>query len=168
MPSVPSVTMKGSILPRVIRRPWARPKSAPSSSAKAMPSATTATGDQPLGARPFMSRITQPAMSAAIEPTDRSIPPEMMTKHMPTAMMPMKAVRVRTFNALSAVAKSALSAVPARHSSISPTTGPKPCRRSQDRPAQPAREPRGWPAPPAAPAAGMSVRPCCMGDQCLL
>ena len=49
----------------------------------------------------FISRITQPAISAAIEPTDRSMPPEMMTKHMPTAMMPMKAVRVSTFIALS-------------------------------------------------------------------
>ncbi len=56
-----------------------------------------------------MNMITLPAMSAAIEPTDRSMPPEMITKHMPTAMMPMKAVRVSTFIALSSVAKSPLS-----------------------------------------------------------
>ena len=41
------------------------------------------------------------AISAAIDPTDKSMPPEMITKHMPTAMMPMKAVRVSTFITLS-------------------------------------------------------------------
>jgi hypothetical protein len=85
-----------------------------------------AIGDQPLGTMPFMRRMTQPAISAAIDPTERSMPPEMMTKHMPTAMMPMKAVRVRTFKALSAVANSELRAVPAIQSRTSPTTGPKP------------------------------------------
>ena len=77
-----------------------------------------------------MNMITLPAISAAIEPTDRSMPPEMITKHMPTAMMPMKAVRVSTFIALSSVAKSLLSSVPAMHSSTRPMTGPMPCRRS--------------------------------------
>src|SRR3990167_10353922 len=53
-----------------------------------------------------------------------SMPPEMMTKHIPTAMMPMKAVRVSTFIALSQVAKSGLSTVPTMHSSTRPTMGP--------------------------------------------
>src|SRR5690349_21269219 len=67
-----------------------------------------------------------PAMSAAIEPTDRSMPPEMMTKVIPTAMMPMNDVRVSTFIALSTVAKSPLSKVPPIHSAISPMSGPTP------------------------------------------
>src|SRR5690606_19200234 len=72
----------------------------------------------------FITRMVTPAMSAAMEPTDRSMPPEMMTKHMPTAMMPMKAVRVSTFRALSTVANSPLSSVPATHSSSRPSRGP--------------------------------------------
>ena len=74
--------------------------------------------------------MTPPAISAAIEPTDRSMPPLTITKHMPTAMMPMKAVRVSTFIALSIVAKSWFSAKPVMHSTTSPTTGPSPCRRA--------------------------------------
>src|ERR1700743_3857130 len=73
--------------------------------------------------------MTPPAISAAIEPTDRSMPPLMITKHMPTAMMPMNDVRVSTFIALSTVAKSWFSAKTATHSASRPTTGPSPCRR---------------------------------------
>ena len=58
-------------------------------------------------------------------------------------MMPMKAVRVSTFIALSSVAKSLLSSVPAMHSSTSPTTGPKPCRRRSSA-ARGSRECEGW------------------------
>src|SRR4051795_4034996 len=129
MPRVPRVTMKGSMRPLVISRPWIHPKTAPSTNASSMPSAITSTGEPTLGASLFISRIMQPAISAAIEPTDRSMPPLMMTKHMPTAMMPMKAVRVSTLSALSRVANSPLSIVPAMHRSTRPTIGPKPCRR---------------------------------------
>src|SRR6478736_4154873 len=133
MPSVPSVTMKGSMRPLVIRRPCARPNTAPSTTASTAPSTTASSGEPSAGPIALMNMITQPAINAAIEPTDRSMPPEMITKHMPTAMMPMKAVRVSTFIALSRVAKSPLSRVPAMHSSTRPMTGPKPCRRSVQR-----------------------------------
>src|SRR5450830_99938 len=72
----------------------------------------------------------QPAIRAAIDPTDKSMPPEMMTKVMPTAMMPIKAVRVSTFIRLSRVAKSPLSKVPAMHRASKPSTGPKPLMRA--------------------------------------
>src|SRR4051812_14056207 len=127
MPRVPSVTMKGSMRPLVISRPWIHPKTAPSTNASSMPSAITSTGEPTLGAALFITRIMQPAISAAIEPTDRSMPPLMITKHMPTAMMPMKAVRVSTLSRLSRVANSPLSSVPAMHRSSRPATGPKPC-----------------------------------------
>src|SRR5471032_1777689 len=129
MPSVPSVTMKGSMRPRVISRPCARPNTAPSSTAKPAPSTTVSHGARWCAPSEFISRMTPPAISAAIEPTDRSMPPLMMTKHMPTAMMPMNAVRVSTFIALSMVAKSWFSAKPAMHSTTRPSTGPSPCRR---------------------------------------
>jgi hypothetical protein len=80
--------MKGSMRPRVINTPCAQPKSVPSTRAANMPQATVATGDvTPRAASAFISRIVTPAISAAIEPTDRSMPPEMITKHIPTAMI---------------------------------------------------------------------------------
>ena len=91
-----------------------------------------------------------------MDPTDRSIPPEMMTKVMPTAMMPMKAVRVSTFIRLSRVAKSPLSKVPAMHRDNKPSTGPKPLMRAPKR--------------ATAVAIGdmvVSVRAGCMGNQLL-
>ena len=137
-----------------MRRPCARPKTAPSTSAKAIPSMTTPTVENPDIPRRFIKRMTHPAISAAIDPTERSMPPEIMTKHMPTAMMPIKAVRVSTFMPLSNVAKSRFSSVPATHSSARPAIGPIPCRRAhQDRPA----------ASPAVPRAGASGGCCCLG-----
>src|SRR4051794_30230169 len=129
MPSVPKVTMKGSMRPLVINRPWASPNSAPSTSASKAPSVTASSGEPVIGPAQLMNMMTLPAISAAIEPTDRSMPPEMMTKHMPTAMMPMKAVRVSTFIALSSEAKSLLSSAPATHRNTRPTIGPSPCSR---------------------------------------
>src|ERR1700712_1122870 len=70
-----------------------------------------------------------PAISAAIDPTDKSMPPEMITNVMPTAIMPINDVRVSTFIALSKVAKSGLSHVPPAHNAIRPSNGPTPCRR---------------------------------------
>ena len=40
-----------------------------------------------------MTMIIMPAMKAAIEPTDRSSPPEVITKVAPMAMMPMNEAR---------------------------------------------------------------------------
>src|SRR5450755_2334965 len=129
MPSVPSVTMKGSIRPLVISRPCASPNRPPSTSANSAPSSTMSTGEATCGSSAFIARITLPAISAAIEPTDRSMPPPMITKLMPIAMIPMNAVRVSTFMALSQVAKPGLSKVPAMQSAIRPTSGPRLCAR---------------------------------------
>lgn len=71
---------------------------------------------------------------------------------MPTAMMPMKAVRVSTFIRLSKVAKSPLSKVPAMHSDNKPSTGPKPLMRAPNR---------------AIGDTVVSVRAGCMGNQLL-
>src|SRR3990167_6323065 len=102
-----------------------------------------------------MARMTLPAINAAMEPTDRSMPPDTMTKHMPTAMMPMKAVRVSTLVMLSSVAKLLLSKVPTTHSSTRPITGPMPCSLASH-----------WPACDAAGAAAL-VSSCGMGDELL-
>ena len=131
--------MNGSIRPLVMSRPCASPNAAPSASANSAPITTTSTGEAISGASAFIARMTLPAISAAIEPTERSMPPPMMTKHMPTEMMPMKAVRVRTFIALSQVAKPALSSVPAMHSATRPIAGPSVCARCRQWPARAAR-----------------------------
>ena len=109
-----------------------------------------------------------PAISAAIDPTDRSMPPEMMTKHMPMEMIPMKAVRVSTFIRLPQVAKSGFSAVPITSSSTSPTTGPKRCgskRRFALRGA--ARSPRPSVAGVGADVGPAGICPDGMGNQLL-
>ena len=66
-----------------------------------MPAITASSGDHNTGAIAFMKRMTDPVINAAMEPTDKSMQPEIITKHMPTAMMPIKAVRVSTFMMLS-------------------------------------------------------------------
>src|SRR6056297_6026 len=96
MPSVPSVTMNGSILPRVMVMPLNVPAASPNSSANTMPSPSTASGGSPVASIAFMNRIMAPARNAAMEPTERSIPPAMITNVEPTAMMPMNALRVST------------------------------------------------------------------------
>ncbi len=55
-----------------------------------------------------MNMIMTPVMKAAIEPTDRSSPPEEITKVAPTAMMAMKALRATTLLRLVADKKSGL------------------------------------------------------------
>ena len=49
-----------------------------------------------LGISQFITMIMTPAITAAIEPTDRSSPPAVMTKVAPMAMMPMKDERAST------------------------------------------------------------------------
>src|SRR5438067_4791477 len=162
MPSVPRVTMKGSIRPRVTSRPCTTPNAAPSASANATPNSTIVSGaiGWLLPPSAFMATIITPAISAAIEPTDRSMPPDTTTKVMPTAMMPMKAVRVSTFIRLSRVAKSGFSALPRMHSMTSAMTGPAPFRRASGE-----RAGRTGAVPAAGSETGVSVVGVgCMGN----
>ena len=110
MPMVPSVTMKGSMRPKVTIRPFARPQAALTAMAASMPSGERAHSPPP---RLLRVRIIMPAVSAAMEPTERSSPPPAITKVAPTAMMAMKAERVTTFSRFDAVRKSGLMSAPA-------------------------------------------------------
>ena len=49
-----------------------------------------------VGISQFITMIITPAITAAIEPTDRSSPPAVMTKVAPMAMMPMNDERAST------------------------------------------------------------------------
>ena len=83
------------------------------------------------GLTAFMIRIIEPAIRAAIDPTDRSMPPEMITKVAPTAMMPIKAARVSTLDRLETVRKSGLSSVATIIRAARPSKGPRLPRRAR-------------------------------------
>ncbi len=96
MPIDPSVTMNASIPIFEIRKPFSSPAARPASSATHMPARISGTPMPSVGIIAFIAMIITPATKAAIEPTERSIPPAVMTKVMPTAMMPIKADRAST------------------------------------------------------------------------
>ncbi len=78
---VPSVTMKGGIFSRETMRPFKRPKASPT---------TTIRRREGTMGNPCLSAVP-PMMAAAIMtvPTERSIPPLMMTNVTPIEMNPM-------------------------------------------------------------------------------
>ena len=76
---------------------------------------------------------SRPARKAAIEPTERSMPPPMMTKVPPTAMMPMKAERVSTLNRLVGVRNAGCISEPTTTSSSRPASGVSCCHGTRRR-----------------------------------
>ncbi len=83
MPMVPSVAMNGSMRPRVVMSPLARPQAAPMATASAPATMSMVIGS--LIEPPFMNRIIRLATNAVMAPTERSRPPAEMTKVAPTA-----------------------------------------------------------------------------------
>src|SRR5271165_1488827 len=75
---VPSVTIKGCKLPSVIISPFIAPQAAP----RTKPSSTARTGCKPAA----IAEAETTAENAATDPTERSMPPEMITSVMPTAI----------------------------------------------------------------------------------
>ena len=91
---------------------------------------------QPLpsdGTAELMMMIIIPAMNAAIEPTDRSMPPDVMTKVAPIAMMPMNEARATILARLLIVRKWSLRKAPSTISSASARSGPNMPSRGRDR-----------------------------------
>ena len=83
---MPSVVTKGDSPSRAINRPLIIPIAPDSSSPAAIGMITVAHGT-PASGEPEMARITiieQTATSAHTEPTERSMPPEMITTVMPS------------------------------------------------------------------------------------
>ncbi len=74
---VPSVTMNGTTRSRVMSRPLTVPHSAAAASA---PSAASA-GSMPMRSRSAVTTV----LSATMDPTERSMPPETMTIVIPSA-----------------------------------------------------------------------------------
>ncbi len=121
---VPSVTMKASIFPRVETRPLTRPAAMPRSSPTAMPRRMVVQPVPVVGTSRFMMMIIDPAIQAAIEPTERSMPPAMMTSVAPTAMIPINAVRVKTLVRLATERNVGLMAAPRAIKAMSAINGP--------------------------------------------
>ncbi len=80
---VPSVTMNGTTRSRVTRAPFASPQSAHTATAR--PAASQGQGPE---AQSLRNQAMTTVLSATIEPTDKSMPPEMMTSVIPSAAMP--------------------------------------------------------------------------------
>ncbi|SRR5581483_4250795 len=99
---VPKVTMNGGSFSRVIKSPFNNPEPVPTS----VPTSVPATMPELVRLSPQTRSIVQaPAMPerASIEPTERSMPPEMMMPVMPTAMIVLTLQRRKTLRRLSAV-----------------------------------------------------------------
>ncbi len=98
--NIASVAMNGTILPYAISTPLISPQAAP-----------TTTAANTIAIQPMSSAIAwvpvvvaQTDASATIAPTDRSMPPPVMTKVMPTATTPRTAARRRIVTMLSVLA----------------------------------------------------------------
>src|SRR5262245_42176226 len=90
--SMPSVVTKGERRMRATNRPLTRPINAASASPKSAASAIVAPGTCAAGvpAKKRIDIIVTTALSAQTEPTDRSMPPLMMTKVSPSDIKAMK------------------------------------------------------------------------------
>ena len=84
MPSVPSVTIKGAMRSRVVRNPFTAPQNNPVARPTRMP---TATG------MPFsIAMVPSTPHIASMAPTERSMPPAMMIRVIPSDMTLITAV----------------------------------------------------------------------------
>src|SRR5262245_59612829 len=116
---VPRVVMKGLTLSQAMVTPLTRPTSAPA----AIPAATPAA----IPASSITMLATQPD-SAAVEPTERSKPPPMITKVMPRAITAMIEDCTRMLVRLSGERKRSVSSAVTAHSTISESSGMWPAR----------------------------------------
>ena len=107
--SMPSVTTKEGMRMYAIRTPLIRPQRSDASSAAPMPSQIE-----------YPAFITTPSSipeRPTIEPTDRSIPPQMMTAVIPRAITPTKAKLRVTLNRFCGLANLSLSTLKNRQAS---------------------------------------------------
>ena len=97
MLSMPRVTMNGCSLKRVIKNPLNSPTAAPTAS----PRGTVSTGGTP----PLRKSATTIPPNPRVDPTERSIPPEAITKVIPRASIRVIVVLFRMFKMLYGVKK---------------------------------------------------------------
>ena len=93
--------------------------------AVSIPSRIIGTPMPRLGNAAFITKIISPAIKAAIEPTERSSPPAVITKVMPTAMIPMKADRASTLVMFAALRKFEFISAPISSKTTKAMIGPR-------------------------------------------
>ncbi|MBA7627637.1 hypothetical protein ES703_35104 [subsurface metagenome] len=96
---VPKVTINGGSLSLVTNTPFRKPQASPVT----IPAKVPITRAAPWGLVPPITIITQAPtipLRAIIDPTDRSIPAEMIIAVIPTAIMPLTLERRNTFRKL--------------------------------------------------------------------
>src|SRR5687768_5428653 len=111
---IPSVTTNGGMPTTAMRKPLRKPTNSEAAMANGK-----ATGS---GNPELISTLVTMAETSTVEPTDRSMPPVMITAVMPMAMMPTKAKLRVTLKRLPGVAKvlvKRLRAMQARNAAIS-------------------------------------------------
>jgi hypothetical protein len=99
---VPNVTINGGSLSLVTNTPFRKPQTSPVT----IPTKVPITRAAPWGLTPPITIITQAPtipLRAIIDPTDRSIPAEIIIAVIPTAIMPLTLERRRTFRKFSIV-----------------------------------------------------------------
>ena len=95
--------MNAGMRPMVTSRPFKSPQAAPRAMPVASPTMTAMTSLPPPSKRAFMVSMPTAAPNAMTAPTERSMPPAMMTRVIPTAITPMAAFwfsRFRRFSGL--------------------------------------------------------------------
>ena len=109
--------MKGVTLRRVTRKPVKRPHKAP----VAIPRKAAAKGDTPEAIKRAITTVHK----AIVEPTERSIPPEMMIKVIPSAAIPTTALWSSIISKLFSVRKVfGLRKAKTKNTKHKPKTGP--------------------------------------------
>ena len=101
-----------------------RPATAPMPREAMTASMIIATMESMLSIKAFIKRIMQPDMNAAIEPTERSMPPAVITKVAPMATMPMKEERARILLRLPLLRNASLTSTPMMKITTSAMKGP--------------------------------------------
>jgi hypothetical protein len=97
---VPNVTMKGMMSAFAIRAPFIAPHNPPTIRGTRIAPATV----KGLGSILAIEAVNTP-VRAKIDPTERSIPPEMMTMVIPKAIIPLMDICLNTFRRLTLVRK---------------------------------------------------------------
>ena len=117
--------MNASMPSAVIKKPFNNPASSPATMAVNIPNRIIGTPTPRLGKAAFITKIISPAIKAAIDPTERSSPPAVMTKVIPTAMIPIKAERASTLVIFAALRKLEFISAPMTKRTISAMIGPR-------------------------------------------
>jgi hypothetical protein len=108
----------------VVSRPLIIPASAPIAAEAMIAKKIIVISESNALINAFISKIIQPEIKAAIEPTDKSIPPVVITKVAPIATMPINELRARILLTLPALKNASLTKMPIINRATRAMNGP--------------------------------------------